>query len=40
MKTVLNPEYKFLQQFVQELPTRFDSEGEVFIKLKDKDIPN
>ena len=29
MKIVLNPEYKFLQQFVQDLPTRFASEGKV-----------
>ena len=29
MKIVLNPEYKFLQQFVQDPPTRFASEGKV-----------
>ena len=35
MKIVLNPEYKFLQQFVQDLPTRFASEGKV---IQDKSI--
>ena len=29
MKIVLIPEYKFLQQFVQDLPNRFASEGKV-----------
>lgn len=34
---VLNPEYKFLQQFVQDLPTRFASEGKVIQDQKKYD---
>ena len=34
MKIVLNPEYKFLQQFVQDLPTRFASEGKVIKEIR------